>query len=103
MLVRIEPLLDAHAPSFRDPKHATTRLTQGETGTGRGQRYAVKTQGTFATGLLHQTSPKSEFPQPASTAVSDFRKGPPDQHVSAHTPDGNRGKFPGTQAQHFTS
>ena len=29
MLVHIEPLLDAHAPSFRNPKHATTRLTQG--------------------------------------------------------------------------
>src|SRR6187455_1262813 len=29
MFVHIEPLLDVHAPSLRDPKHATTRLTQG--------------------------------------------------------------------------
>src|SRR3954451_8240967 len=29
MLVHIEPRLDVHAPTLRNPKHATTRLTQG--------------------------------------------------------------------------
>ena len=38
MLVRIVPLSVTRAPSFRDPKHATTRLTQGAAGGGDHRR-----------------------------------------------------------------
>jgi hypothetical protein len=39
MFVHIEPLLDVHAPSLRDPKHATTRLTRGEAAKAKARGY----------------------------------------------------------------